>query len=372
MKKLSPYFLAFFYFFSVGHLYAAETYTLFDLGPVGYDSSVATAINNNGVVVGYAIEDGYRSRAFKWVNGHASLLVPSGFIGDEEDLSSAYSINDSNEIVGFTSDGPEYATIWHSDGSFERIYHEWTMGMDINNTSQIVIVSSDFEPATAFCEDGDCEWILLSISEPKAINDLGQVVGWNVDLDQYAFKWEDDILVNLNDLVTNGFEGHLLVASDINDLGQIVGGFDIVTGSDYSYGSYLFTEGHVKDLGFEGASAINDNGQIVGSHFLYESIQEVDEDGLVIHLGGRLYNLNKLIISSVRQFCFGRVGASWCFQIEIEYSDLKVQDINNRGQIVGSAIIGGEEHAVLLKPTCRICPAPLNPKLKQPTIRIKP
>lgn len=138
MKKSIPFLLAFFYFLSVNYLFAAETYTLYDLGPKGYNSSVATAINNNGVVVGYVMEDDWGHKAFKWEDGIGSLLATSDSI--------AYSINDNNEIVGFTTSSLEFASVWHSDGRLEQIANEWTTGTDINNKSQITIQSTDYDP----------------------------------------------------------------------------------------------------------------------------------------------------------------------------------------------------------------------------------
>lgn len=158
-------------------------------------------------------------------------------------------------------------------------------------------------------------------------------------------------------MITDGFKGHLFEASDINRSGLIVGGFWKNSGQEYSIGSYLFTEGKVENLGFEGAKALNDMGLIVGSHFLYETHVKVDRWGQGHVTGGRLYNLNKLITRKVRQSCFrSTIGGGNCYEKEIKYEDLDVLDINNSGQIVGSAIIDGSEHAVLLTPNRTLRP----------------
>src|SRR4030095_11057335 len=70
-------------------------------------------------------------------------------------------------------------------------------------------------------------------SQANGINERGQVVGFSCTLaaDCRAFLWENGVLKNLNDLVAPGFNGVLLFAQDINDLGEITGrAFDPATG----------------------------------------------------------------------------------------------------------------------------------------------
>lgn len=71
------------------------------------------------------------------------------------------------------------------------------------------------------------------------------------------------------------------------------------------------------DLGFV-PTAIDDNNQIVGGNNLYED--------------GQLFNLYDLI------------------QSDTAYEALVVEDIDNAGQIVGTAEIDGTKHALLPNP----------------------
>ena len=167
------------------------------------------------------------------------------------------------------------------------------------------------------CEDDSCKVIAsdelngFMHSCPNAINDNGQVVGWGYipgeeENPTIPYLWENGTLDNLNDLITDGYSGILGAAIDINNNSQIIGS------------SWLFENGNVLDLGFSGAAAINEIGQIVGSNFFYEN--------------GQLYNLDELIES------------------EISYTNLKANDINELGQIVGQFDVNGETHAFLMNP----------------------
>jgi probable HAF family extracellular repeat protein len=63
-------------------------------------------------------------------------------------------------------------------------------------------------------------------SEARAINNRGDVVGWSEAPDGYyhAVVWREGVLYNLNDLVAPGSGWLLVVANDINNSGDIVGG----------------------------------------------------------------------------------------------------------------------------------------------------
>jgi probable HAF family extracellular repeat protein len=100
-----------------------------------------------------------------------------------------------------------------------------------------------------------------------AINERGQIVGvsatkakdaegFQID---HAFLWENG---KMRDLGTLLGEGHGY-AIDINDRGQIIGGYDTKSGA------FLLQNGRVRDLGTLGgkyseAVAINDRGQVIG------------------------------------------------------------------------------------------------------------
>jgi probable HAF family extracellular repeat protein len=299
------------------HVNSASLYHLHDLGTMGFNRSQASSINNHGVIVGMAIESPdpmVQALAFRWENGKSKFLYYDS--PAVTDYTSASSINDNNEIVGagkryeFRSPGP---IMWHSDGRYEIVPAPYFgSATDINNNSTITTFAGN-DIDHGFYENGD--WHALQPdapywgSAPNAINDLGQIVGgMNSDSAEQslAFLFENGTIFNLNDLITNGYSGHLGTAVDINQAGQIIGG------------DYLFDNGEVIALGFSDATAINDKGQIVGGHYLYES--------------GQLLDLNTLV------------------QSDVIYGGLNLVDLNNKGQMVGSASINGVQHAVLLDP----------------------
>ena len=305
MKKLVLYLVASFFLFSNSWSNATEKYLLHDLGTIGYDYSSASSINNHGVVVGYA--GGFAS---KWENGQATVLP---FI-DSSSRGRASAINDKNEIAGHISSNDWWmrfgACIWLSNGEIEKAYHSGS-AVDINNSSQ-ALISDWYSVVSYLWQDGNLTRIISSEDgfehhTPNAINDLGQVVG-NAYMSGYSFGylWENGQLFDINDLILNEFDSTLESALDINNSGQIIGS------------NFLYDNGYVTDIGFSGATAINDNSQIVGGNFIYEN--------------GQLFDLYNLIESN------------------IEYIDLRAEDINNSGQIVGSANIDGSMHAVLLNP----------------------
>lgn len=316
-KSLLLLLTTFFLFVSTTYVDAASLYQLHDLGTMGFNDSRASSINNHGVIVGTAYgspNTNVVGLGFRWENGQREFL----YFGSSgvTDYTSAHSINDKNEVAGAGKDylirspGP---TMWDSDGNSYLVDAPYFGGAtDINNNSQITTYSYDSFPNGV---ETNGVWQPLQPpapyydSSPNAINDSGQVVGdmRSNNSDQYsAFLYENGAFSNLNDMITNGYSGHLGSAVDINETGQIIGG------------DYLFDNGEVVALGFKGAKAINDMGQIVGGHYLYES--------------GQLLDLNTLI------------------QSDVIYGSLSLVDLNNNGQMVGSAVINGVEHAVLLNP----------------------
>ncbi|MBA3963509.1 MAG: hypothetical protein H0X40_16635 [Chthoniobacterales bacterium] len=99
-------------------LWSADT-GMQDLGTLGGDMSYATAVNDNGVVVGYSYTADGAGRAFLWTtaSGMQDLGVPAG-----ANYSSlvAESINNKNEIVGYAFSGGGLTTpfYWTATAGF--------------------------------------------------------------------------------------------------------------------------------------------------------------------------------------------------------------------------------------------------------------
>ena len=132
----------------------------------------------------------------------------------------------------------------------------------------LLVVVTSAAPRAAGQAEG--RWVITDLgtlggrrSEPVAINERGQIVGYSTTKDRsvHAFLWEKG---KLRDLGTLGGEDSF--AEDINDRGQIVGSADTKRGVGRAF---LWENGKMRDLGTLGgqdswAHAINDRGQVVG------------------------------------------------------------------------------------------------------------
>lgn len=237
---------------------------------IGFDN-IARGINDLGVVVG---DDGGQD-AFMWDAQNGRIRLPTdsaadindsgkivgqfrnplnlntqeAYIFDEGgvhplgtlggDISVAYSINDSDQVVGGSrlADGQSRAFLWTSSDGMQSLP---TLGVDD------------------------------SAGQAIGINDLGQIVGASsTKVQSRAVMWGADgsiIDLGMLDGATSS------AATDINDLGQVVGqSFDAATNLRRAF---IFTEGQMFDLNLlidpsigwqlEQAEAINNQGEIVG------------------------------------------------------------------------------------------------------------
>lgn len=176
-------------------------YQPIDLGTLApYDTSVALAINDNGVIVGVsAFGNKDHGAAVVWKGGAGLTALPS--LPDCLE-NRASSVNNRNQIVGsclYTTGWPSLyrAVFWGSDSS----------PIDIGD------LPGGYDSSLAY-----------------AINESGQVVGASSveNGDLHAFIWEENIgIQDLNDLIdpNEPLLGTfvLQVATGINDKGQIIG-----------------------------------------------------------------------------------------------------------------------------------------------------
>jgi probable HAF family extracellular repeat protein len=186
---------------------------------------------------------------------------------------------------------------------------------------------------------------------PEALNDKGQVVGWDVGTDEkgHAYILQNGVTTEIDTSVLGGSSSHAL---GINNKGQVVG-----YSGDYNAGrAFLWENGVTTDLGFESAVArgINNSGQIVGYYnTAYYTHAFLLKDGVVRELGsigGEMnanYNLSYAVNDSEQVVGFsGNSPFLWqngsMMKIGVPDSTYGMaRSINSIGQIVGFDTSGG-------------------------------
>jgi probable HAF family extracellular repeat protein len=192
-----------------------------DLGVLagGFDSSGAMGINNAGQVVGNSFSSRWGTRAFLWQSGSGMIdlgsLDPGSNLSSGRSFSSAKSINDAGQVVGYSygASGPR-AVLWQGSSGI----------LDLGVLS-----------------DGDNE----NFSEAYDINSAGLVVGRS---GQRAFLWEiGSGMTDLNNLLVRADprfrDVFLSEATGINDFGEIVawGSLNPFSGDVVSTEAFLLT-----------------------------------------------------------------------------------------------------------------------------------
>ena len=319
---------------------APGPYAVTDLGTLrNIQSAHAYDINEAGQITGYAA-----SHAYLWDDG---VMTDIGTLGGNGSVGLA--INENSQIVGYSSTG----TV--GEGNRATL---WDHGAIINLTPGLT--GSQTSIATG-------------------INDLRQIAG--VMNSEMPFVWQNNTITMLPHLGGGG--GY---ANDINNAGWVVGSSRTTQQSQVvgpTPHAALWRGGTVTDLGVvpgteeSGASAINENGQIVGSSdrtdpetyevtsyaFLYENgnmtvlpvpstesyAGDINDNGVIVgtmRAAGGASNYHAFIyadgvVSNLNSRILPGSG------LHLIYAN----GINNAGQIVGVAYDSrGSYHAYLLTP----------------------
>jgi len=252
-----------------------------DLGTFGGTYSSASAINNAGTIVGTANTNGDATSygfSYTTAGGMVSLGTMAGGT-----YSGASAINNAGTIVGI-GDGTGYMfhAFVYSGGTMTDL---GTLGGDRSlangiNSSGTIVGEADTGPGdtwTAFSYSGGVMTNLGTLDGPNSdsmgINDAGTIVG-SADIYPYpnthAFSFSGGTMSDLGTL----YGYYYTNAYAINSSGQIVGGGSV---DGWGASKYAFTviDGVMIDLNsvldgsgagwtLEVATALNDNGQIVG------------------------------------------------------------------------------------------------------------
>ena len=280
---------------------AEVRYTVTDLGAVCQEAlgDLGTLVperirglNDQGQIIGGYVEVWEDGGEFSITHesDHAFVWDPINGLQDLGRDTTAFAINDLGQVAGQqTRAAPvlEGFFVWDRNNGtqFMHLYTQFGDGWntrlsDINNQGQVVGTDSDGIPDNhAFAwnpTDGVTHLFPAEqdFSFAGAINDVGQIVGEYAysEESQHAFLWDPvDGLLDLGP--TSDFS-----ASDINDLGQIVGTGPCAAPTledpdQVVQGLHLWQDGEFQELGtFSGkptfVKSINNLGQIIGDTFL--------------------------------------------------------------------------------------------------------
>lgn len=356
-----------------GVAWSLGPYVVTDFGSLP-DGGWATDINSFGQVVGHSTAaDGEHSFAFMW---HPD--VPNGVTGELislEDLedggdSVAFALNDLGQVVGRSSSGLEdRGFLWQPSSPNGKTGSAYDLGAlpgggdrssatGINSIGQIVGYSLAHTGVRAFLWqpvlNNSTTGSLIDLGDlpggedysvASDINDLGQVVGtsWTAD-DRHPFVWNPSVpnassgnLLDLGDLVGGRSEGG---AIGINDSGQIVGHSSATFGfrgflTDVD--AFESTRTDLVDLGdlpggsdYSLARDINNHGQIVGVGVGTDN----ELRAVTWTASNHLIDLNDLLDPVS--------GEGW----RLNYAS----GINDAGQIVGYGRLNGVVRGFLLTP----------------------
>jgi probable HAF family extracellular repeat protein len=218
-----------------GQFIYTETGGYSSLGDLGGGFTSASAINESGTIVGSSALVGSTDadRAFRWTEtgGIENLGTLPGF----DRFSSARGINDLGDIVGASTGfgTGNRAVLWSTTGGAVDLGAG--LALDINNIGAI-IGSLSAGSGGWYLDNGqktflpNLSGLLDGFTDPRALNDHGQVVGASTDVGEFSqlflggFLWdEDNGLQSLNDLIPENSGWFLGTAFDINNAGQIVG-----------------------------------------------------------------------------------------------------------------------------------------------------
>ena len=203
-----------------------------DLGTLGGFFSGGTDINNSGQVVGWAevtpTPGGGAGELLRraFIHSPGGTMVNLGTFGGKESF--AVAINDNGMVVGWANaaDGLRRAFRWTAAGGLQDLGSApgtWSEAIDVNDAGQ-VLVRDQMLGAVIHSPSGQTQVIRrldgTAGVTPVAMNSRGEVAGWmNVSGARRAIRWTPS--AGLQDLGTLG--GGRAEARDINEGGDVTG-----------------------------------------------------------------------------------------------------------------------------------------------------
>jgi probable HAF family extracellular repeat protein len=319
-------------------------YTITDLGVLSSapsnGGSHPTAMNSAGEVVGYG--DIYTDYSHAFVYAGSGPLVNLGSFGGDYNVSIATGINNSGMVIGYSGQAgssPSVAFLYTQRGGMQTLGpvlgNTTSYAWGLNNNDQIV---GYYGPASGGVDGfiynaASGSMIDLGAYLPLCINDaglVGAVVNSGSQESAYVSSGGTGTWVNIGSL-----GGTNTTPYAINSSGEVVGGSSIDTASENRQ-PFVYSGGSMTGLGTFGgqaglAYAINDEGVVVGSADL---TGDLTGHAFVYYGNGTIQDLNNLVDPSLGWTILGAVA------------------INDNGQIAAEAYQhGGYDHGILLTPT---------------------
>jgi probable HAF family extracellular repeat protein len=249
--------------------------TPLDLGTLGGQFSLASALNNRGDVVGRSVTASGTTHGFLWQAGEMIDLgtLPGGT------YSEALAVNDRRQVVGWATideqsctlmDGCWHAFLWEDGvmtdlGGLDPRFQSYALG--INNRGDIVGISNTADTPAQWhaVEWRDGRIVDLGADLfARAINKRGDIAGSYETVSALAaVAWTRDGLI----MLPSSPAGAAGLAYGINDDGQIAGTSNVTTPN---FTAVIWTNGAVRALPQfpqavrTVARAINSHGEAVG------------------------------------------------------------------------------------------------------------
>jgi uncharacterized membrane protein len=314
----------------------APRYRIIDLGTLGGTFSRAKSINNRGEIAGESLmSDDADVTAFYWSGGEMRQIAP--YVFGSLGSSSGFAINDDGVIVGyydpsgFANTGPTQVFRYQPSTSTFSLLGEGS-GVDINDAGQILaytpngyVIVGGVNFASAF---GSTSASATSINAAGEVTINAPLPGGGSGSFVYKQGIFDPVL---------GF-----FASQINNAGQVAGVYSENLGlfglhsrvAMRERDGTLRTFAPLEQLGNSRLGAINNFGQIVGSESRIVNNRSTKTAFIIDK--GVTRELSTLLPPN----------SGW----ELSGTFAEANDINDRGEIVGTGLHNGEWRAFLLTP----------------------
>jgi len=290
----------------------ADYFTITDLGGgFGGGYCVPAGINENGQVAGYSLTGQGDYHAFLYSSGAMQDL--GAFGGSQPYQSNAYGINNSGQVVGYatTNDNTAHAFLY-SGGAMQdlgTLGGKESQAYAINDTGQVVgyaATNTNDNTVHAFLYSGGRMQDIgtapgAGYSIARGVNSSGQITGdsYGIGIGEHGFLYSNGRMQDLG-ILPDG--DNWWTAKGINSSGQIIASpTDPQTGQH----SFLYTNGAMQDLGSLGAGScafgINSIGNVVGWSY-YDHTVNGHAGGAFFWSNGVMHDLNELIDPSSNWF----------------------------------------------------------------------